>query len=239
MFEIAICEDNKSFSSELETIVNRKFIQHNLECKIQCFYSGEDILDSVLNNTENHDIIFFDIDLPKLSGIEVARKIREVNESIIFIFITCLNQKVYEALDLSIFHFVRKDHFYKEINSVIDLLIKNLNYLTKSYPFLIGDTSIYFKLYSITYIEVLNRKIILHTLNDSYISNYRSLKDLPFDWIGNHFYEVYNGIIVNLNHVKEFVDNKIILSGESIVYVSRRKLHKFKEEFFKYISSNR
>lgn len=237
MFKIAICEDNKSFASELKTIIYRKFIQHNLECKIQLFYSGEDIIDSVLNYNENYDVIFFDIELPKLSGIEVAKKIREHNNDIIFIFITYLNEKVYEALNLTIFHFIRKSHFDEEISSILELLIKNIDYLTNKYPFPVGEKDIYFKIYDILYIEVHNRQVILHTTKNIYVTNYRSLKDLSFKWSENQFYEVYRGIIVNLNHVKDFTNDKIILSNGSIVYIARRRFNKFKQEFYSYISS--
>lgn len=239
MFKIAVCEDNKTFSFELKSIIEKKFNQYNMECDISCFYSGEDILDEILNSREKYDVIFFDIELPKLNGIEVARKIRELYDDIIFIFITYLDEKVYEALDLTIFHFIRKSHFQKEINLILDSLIKKLDYLTEKYAFPIDENNIYFKLYDIIYLEILNRQLIIHTSENTYISTYRSLKDIPFDLTEKHFYEVYRGIMINLNHVKDFIDNKIMLSNGDIVYIARRRLHGFKEEFYKYISSKR
>ncbi|SHE71337.1 two component transcriptional regulator, LytTR family [Tissierella praeacuta DSM 18095] len=239
MFKIGICEDNKIFSLELKSIIERKFTQYNLESKINCFYSGEDTLEGILNAKERYDIIFFDIELPKLNGIEVARKIRELYDDTIFIFITYLDEKVYEALDLTIFHFIRKSHFQKEINLILDSLIKKLDYLTEKYAFPIGEDNVYFRLYDILYLEILNRQLIIHTKENVYTSTYRSLKDISFDLTKKHFYEVYRGIMVNLNHVKDFIDNKIILSNGDIVYIARRRLNGFKEEFYKYISSKR
>ena len=45
--------------------------------------------------------------------------------------------------------------------------------------------------------------------------------------------------MVNLNHVKDFIDNKINLSNGDALYISRRRLTSFKETFFRYISSKR
>lgn len=239
MFKIGICEDDKDFALELKEIIHRRFIKYNLECKIQCFYSGEDILDTMVNSKKKFDIIFFDIELPNLNGIEVARQIRSLDDSIIFIFITYLNEKVYEVLDLNIFNFIRKSHFTKEINVVLEALIKRLDYLTQKYPFPIDDKTIYFKLYDILYLEVLNRQLIIHTKGSNYTTNFRSLKDIPFKLVENQFYEVYRGVVVNLNHIEDILDNKIILSDKSIVYISKRKLNSFKQEFFKYISFKR
>ncbi|MGO1470392.1 MAG: LytR/AlgR family response regulator transcription factor [Tissierella sp.] len=239
MFRIGICEDNKNFVLELKEIIYNKFIQYNLKCEVQCFYLGEDLLDSMLNTEEKYDIIFFDIELPKLNGIEVARKIRDLDKDIVFIFITYLNEKVYEALDLHIFHFIRKDHFYEEIDPILESLIKRLDYLTVIHLFPINNEEVYFKLYDILYFEVLDRQLILHTKDDKYITNYRSLKDIPFDLVENQFHQVYRGIVVNLNHVKDFIDDKLILSNDIVIYIARRRRNSFKEKFYELIASKR
>lgn len=193
----------------------------------------------MLNSNIEFDIIFFDIELPGINGIETARKIRELDNSIIFIFITYLNEKVYEVLDLQIFNFVRKSHFHKEIDRILDSLIKRLGYLAEKYPFPIGDIEIYLKLYDIIYLEVLNRRVIVHTKTTNYTSNYRYLKEIPYDLREKQFFEIYRGIMVNLNHVKDLIDNKINLSNKDTLYISRRRLSSFKETFFRYISSKR
>ncbi|OLS03034.1 LytR/AlgR family response regulator transcription factor [Tissierella creatinophila] len=239
MFNIAICEDDKNFALELNKTIYRKFLNYNLKCKIQIFYSGEDILHNIFDLGERYDIIFFDIELPGVDGIEVAKNIRYLDEDSIFIFITYLNEKVYEALNLNIFHFIRKDYFHKEIDNILELLIKKLDYLTKSYLFSIGDEEIYFKLHDILYFEVLNRKLILNTEDKKHISNYRSLKDIPFNLIENYFYEVYRGVVINLNHVRDFKDDKIILSNDAVIYIARRRSNDFKQEFYKFIASKR
>ena len=235
MFIIGICEDNKEFSIELKAKIKEKFFQYNLHCEIYCFYSGEEIL----NSNIEFDIIFFDIKLPGINGIETARKIRELDNSIIFIFITYLDEKVYEVLDLQIFNFIRKSHFHEEIDRTLDSLIKRLGYLAEKYPFPIGDIKIYLKLYDIIYLEILNRRVVIHTRTTNYTSKYRSLKEIPYNLKEKQFFEIYRGIMVNLNHVKDFIDNKINLSNGDALYISRRRLTSFKETFFRYISSKR
>lgn len=237
--KIAICEDNEAFALDLKKIIDRKFIQYNLECEIHCFYSGEEILSNIDNTGKKYDIIFFDIELPRLSGIEVATKIREKYNDIIFIFITYLNEKVYEVLDLNIFHFIRKDYFYEEVDSILKLLIKKIDYLFKVYKFPVDSVEMYFKLNDIIYLEVLDRQLLLHTADNEYISNYRTLKDIPFKIKENYFFEIYRGILVNLSHVNDFIDDKVILSNEAILYLARRRIKDFKQEFFKYISTKR
>ena len=135
MFKIAICEDNKNFIFELKSVIERKIFLYDIKCKIRSFYSGEELLENIIDLKEKYDIIFFDIDLPGLNGIDTAKKIRELHSDTIFIFITYLNEKVYEALDLTIFHFVRKSHFDKEIDMILDLLMQKIEYLAENILF--------------------------------------------------------------------------------------------------------
>ena len=239
MFRIGICEDDKLFSSHLEMIITKKFFQYDIDCKVDCFYSGEDLLNIFLNLDQNYDGIFFDIGLPGLSGIDTARKIREINENCIFIFVTSLDEKIYEALDLTIFHFIRKSHFHIEVDQVLNSLIGKLDYLLKKYSFTIGDDNIYLRICEIIYLEVLVRHVIIHTSEKEYVSNYRSLKEIPYNLEKNHFYEIYRGIVINLNHVENLMDDKVMLSNKKTLYIARRRSNDFREEFFKYLALRR
>lgn len=239
MFKIAICEDNKNFVSELKSIIERKLFQYDIKCEIKSFYSGEALLENVLNQKYKYDIIFFDIELPGLSGIDTAKEIRKLHSDTIFIFITYLNEKVYEALDLTIFHFVRKSHFEEEIDMILDSLMEKLEYLTERHPFPIDDNTIYFKIADVLYFEVFDRELFIHTKENVYKTNLRSLKDIPFDLEVKSFYEIYRGVVINLSHVKDFIDNEVILSNGNTLFISRRKLKEFKKKFYKYISSKR
>lgn len=239
MFRIGICEDDKYFLSQLEKIVTNKFFQNNIDCKVDCYNSGEDLLNEILNRDDGYDVIFFDIDLPGLNGIETARKIREKDRNCLFIFVTSLNEKVYEALDLTIFHFIRKSHFEKEVDQVLDSLINKLDYLLGKHPFPIENENIYLQIRNIIYLEVINRHVIIHTTEDGYISNYRTLKEIPFNLEDYHFFEIYRGLVVNLNHVEDLVDDKAITSDGKALYIARRRLSDFKDQFYMHIAMRR
>lgn len=64
----------------------------------------------------------------------------------------------------------------------------------------------------------------------------RSLKGIPFNLEDKNFYEIYRGVVINLSHVKDFIDNEVILSNDNTLFISRRKLKGFKDKFYKYIS---
>lgn len=237
MLRIGICEDNKDFSQNLKSKIEQKLFKNDIDYEIDCFYSGEDIINHIMNSGTVYDIIFFDIDLPNLNGIDTARRIRGLHEETLFIFISYLDNRVFEALNLNIFQFVRKNYFEKEIDTVLDSLIEKLDNLVTKYRFPVYDEIMYLKLSEIVYLKVDDRYVIVHTKNDSYRTDYRTLTKVPIDFKNKGFFEIYKGIMVNLIHVKSLDGNQITLSNNDIVQISRRKLSDFREEFYKNIAS--
>lgn len=236
MLKIAICEDESTFAKALESIICSKLVKLDLHYSIYLFSSGEELLDKIINEEERYDVIFFDVQLPGIDGTETARKVRQIDDIAIFIFITSMNDEIYKILDLKIFNFVRKSHFELEIGSVLDLLVNNFGELIKYYTFPIDEDSISLKLYEILYFEVLNRSVIIHVKNESYTTKYRTLKDIPIDLTENNFYEIYRGIMVNLNKIKDVQDNSITLMNGKKLFISRRRVREFNEIYFKFLT---
>lgn len=69
MIRIGICEDNKYFDEELKTSIEKKFLKNDIDHKIDCFYSGIDIINYIFNFEIEYDIIFFDIDICHIFSI--------------------------------------------------------------------------------------------------------------------------------------------------------------------------
>jgi len=71
MFRIAICDDEPAVCSQIETILLNYSEESNLDIEIQVFYSGEELC-KFLEDGEGFDLIFLDIELKLINGIEVA-----------------------------------------------------------------------------------------------------------------------------------------------------------------------
>lgn len=237
MLKIAICEDEEIFAEKLKSIINSRLIKVDLDYIIHIFISGEELLDKINTNQERYDVIFFDIQLPGIDGTETARKVREIDDVALFIFITSMNHEIYKILNLRLFNFVRKSHFVLEIISVLDNLLDNFSELVKYYTFPTEDGSVSLKLYEILYFEVLNRYVIIHTTNKSYTTKHRTLSDIPINLEDNNFFEIYRGIMVNLNQIKNINENTITLVNGQDLFIARRKIKPFNDMYFKFLSS--
>lgn len=238
MLRIAICEDNKKFASNLQNIINKKISKNEIDFHIDVFNSGEKLIYKIFKENKNYDVIFFDIELTGISGIDASKQIRKNNKDILFIFITQLDNEVYEVLDLNIFHFIRKSHFEEEIDKVLNLLIKNMDKFVERYSFSTINDEKHMKLSEILSFEIINRHVFIQTRNEKFETTYRVMKDLPVDLKDKAFFRINRGQYVNLNHINDFTENKITLSNEESLYVARRRIHDFKDEFLEFMIEN-
>ncbi len=98
MFQIAVCNDEKIIAQDIENMI-KKILP---KCDISKYFSGRDLLESCLK----FDIIFLDIQMENMNGIETAREIRRRDIDTIIIFITGIKEYVFEAFDVAAFHYL-------------------------------------------------------------------------------------------------------------------------------------
>ena len=99
---IAICDDDEIFLSRLEKQIRAELQQLNVVGEIVSYTDSEKLLETKLHQTE---IFFLDIDMPEVTGMELAAKLEEQNPQAIVIFISNHEEAVFEAIP-TISHFV-------------------------------------------------------------------------------------------------------------------------------------
>ncbi|HIT85165.1 MAG TPA: response regulator [Candidatus Ornithomonoglobus intestinigallinarum] len=115
MVNIAICDDNIEHISALE-----KYLFEISNIKIECdaYLSGESLVDAYKNNIERYDVVFLDMEMRELNGIETANLIREFDEHIIIVFVTSHSEYMKESFQCQPFRFIEKPLDYDELKKV-------------------------------------------------------------------------------------------------------------------------
>lgn len=225
---IIICDDNKVECEILKGKVFQYFEKHNIEIKIDVFYSAKSILDQ----TEKFDIIFMDIEFEKENGLQVINEYRKDHFSI-NILVTSHREQMPNGYRAKAFRFLCKPINDFSLKEALDSALIELNTKKK---FVVesdfGMTVIYEN--EIIYIEAGDKYIGIRTKENFYrmkgtISGI--LKELnPFDFIIPH-----RTYIVNMNYISA-IDNRFVYihNGEKIK-ISRLKKKEFQEKFFSFI----
>lgn len=98
MIRIAIVDDEKVIKEQIKKLIEKK----HTDCEIDTYGTGEDLLkaDSV------YDIIFLDIQMDGMNGIDTARALRQKADNTVLIFITGVKEYVFDAFDVAAFHYL-------------------------------------------------------------------------------------------------------------------------------------
>ena len=117
---IKIVDDDQVFAKKIESMVYDGFKDIFLDYSIDCITSHfED------RYFEKGDIFFLDIDLKEKNGIKIAEKIRENNSNAIIIFVSAMNDMIFDSLIVQPFYFIRKDNFDRDMKIACTLIQKS------------------------------------------------------------------------------------------------------------------
>lgn len=165
MINIAICDDEKKTVRELERRTKSFFNQSGTETAIAGFYDGASLLESA--SATDYDVIFLDIRMSAPDGMETARKLREMRFKGYIIFVTVLEDYVFDAFEVSAYDYLVKPVENEKFLRTMSRLQKRLE---SSFITIQRDGQNYFlNLDGILYCEVLNRKIYIHTSDGGYV----------------------------------------------------------------------
>jgi DNA-binding LytR/AlgR family response regulator len=232
VLNVAICEDDNIFMDRVRTIVDSYFKGNKYKVDIDEYSDGEEIVRGVIHDETKYDIIFFDIDMPRLNGIEAARLVREVDKDFILIFLTSLDEEVYKVFELDTFRFIRKSNFDEEIYPVLESVLKRVSENSTRYEFKTKDGTVKLPITEILYFNMVNRRINIKTLTSTYITTKTVFKEIEESLSNKGFISIYRGMMVNINLIKRINKDTIELDNGEILQVSRYKLPELRKAFF-------
>ena len=83
---IAICDDNETDIKYIGKIIKKEFAAHNINCELSLHTDAKSLLD--VNQSQPFDVIFLDLDMPRLNGMDVASQLNKSNSAAEIIFVT-------------------------------------------------------------------------------------------------------------------------------------------------------
>lgn len=234
MIRIAVVEDEKLAWELLQKMLKRYSEERHLLFNIVYYESAEDFIRKF---TSEFDLVFMDIQMPDMDGMQAAKKLRDQDGEIPLVFVTNLAQMASQGYDVQAFDFLIKplhyDSFALHMNRVVQFLNKRQRQkvLISS-----GGQKICIAVEDIYYVEVRNHTLIYHTSSEDY-SQRGSMGSAQKLLAGQNFSLCNNCYLVNLRHVYA-VDKYNVSVGNSVLQISHPKKKKFMEELNAYIGGS-
>ena len=229
MFKIAVCDDVASVCNELKTMIMD--MKNDLICKeitIDTFYSGEALIDNI--KEENlYDLIFLDIELGKINGVEVGHIIRKQMEDYVTKIIYISSKDIYDRqlFDVQPLHFLKKPIDSKKVFDDIQLAMKISEKENRNFEFKSFRNTIKVPYRDILYFESRGRKVFLVGTKNNY-TFYGNIKDLE-EVLPKFFIHPNRSYFVNYEFVACFKFEELIMTDGSIIPISRNKRKEIRE----------
>lgn len=217
---IAIVDDQKIEIKLLTKYIDTYMAEKGLNnYEVSSFLSADSFLESFEKDT--YSLIFLDIYMEKMNGVELARKIRDVDSNSLIVFSTSSNEFAMESYEVNAKFYLVKPYTYESFSSMMKLVLPEKT-LSKQFTTL-SDGKKFIPI-NVIYSEYFNHKITVHQKYDEDFSTRLSQNEFEealseFDYL----ISCNRGIIINLNEVKKLDTDSVTMSDKSVLPVSRGK----------------
>lgn len=225
--EIAVCDDEQIYIDRIVKYIEVYSEEYELDINVTAYNSGNSLLKDIEDDQSKYDIIFLDVEMPNIDGVDAARKIRKITKDVIICFVTSYDKYAIQAYGVEALAYVVKPVAYAELKRVLARAVVLVQY---AYDYkeaeeryievpVARDTRIV-DVRTIQYIEKRRNQCVLHC-TDAEITCYETLKKLCSRLDKNTFIYVHQGYIVNFNSIKEVKENVVCLGDGVEVPLSR------------------
>lgn len=237
MYNFAIIDDDETFLNILNNKLTHLLFSIDIDYQIQSYDKPTEFLKSIDNQT--YDIIFLDIDMPKLDGISLAKKLRTIQHPPIIIFVTSKEKYMRNAFGLNVFSFLVKNSIDNELETILTECIQYIDN-NKSIILKTDKGLQHFYIDDIICIYSEDRKIKLITFFEDYQVYQETLNSLEKKINSLQFIYPNRSSIVNLKYVSNTKKGCITFEySDHIEYISRDKIKYFDKKLTEYILEQR
>ncbi|MDE6743409.1 MAG: LytTR family DNA-binding domain-containing protein [Lachnospiraceae bacterium] len=214
---IGICDDEKELRTSLRRVIERVAQLDGLEYKVSEYGSGEEILKEL--KADAPELLFLDIEMDGIDGMEAARAIRKTHKDMVIIFVTAYPDFVFQGYEVHAFHYILKPYKEEKIKEVFRKALEELNLQAEQY-YAVEQKSgtLRLRLKEVRYFQSDRKKVIAET-EDGKIEFYGKLNDIETALPG-YFIRIHNRYLVNLNYVTK-VESSQCICAEKMLPVSR------------------
>lgn len=234
---IAICDDDRLMSGQIENLVNQVFHGETSKFNTEVFFSGDSLLSFLTQSPNYFQMYLLDIEMAGTDGLATAAKIREADPDAVIIFMTSHSELMSEAFEVLAFQFIVKPFDNEKAIGIISSAVRYLQKRKGVFQF-VSQKKIYtFFLNQISYIESSGRKIFLHTTDRETYEYYGTLKDAREQVKGILFAQIHNSIIINLESLSTVESNFVYLKEGEKLPISKKFHASFHEQFQQFVLS--
>ena len=226
--QIFICDDEP----QMLTDIAKKVMECLPDSNVRAFSSGLELLHC--QKIETCDILLLDIDMPDITGLEIARHLASREKRSLLLFVTSHDELVYDSFQYHPFAFIRKSCFDMEIMAALTDCLHELEHRERHFCFRAEGNRVCLFLTDILYFEAEGNYLKLFSKTGQYRfrSTITSVENTLTDC---GFIRIHKGFLINQAAVRLFGAEKVELSEGTTLPIGKSYTKKAREQFLRYM----
>lgn len=228
MLKIAICDDEEYFRDLLEHMIHEWISQKGKECVIEKYSSGVELL-ALGKHVDEIQLLFLDINMDAMDGLETAKKIRETQKKLSIVFVTAFVSYSIEGYKVNAFRYLLKNDtdMKRSVSECLNAFFEQIGEKkdTVELHFREGKKWIYVE--HILYVESRLHKLFFLIVNDTgtteIFTSYDTLNHIEELLKKKSFMRIHQSFLVNMNHIRKMERYMATLTGGFKIPVARAR----------------
>lgn len=214
----AICDDSPTDREMICAYLDR-WTKERGNCVTKSMFSSAENFLFQSEDNRAYDLLLLDIEMKELSGVALARKIREGNREVQIVFISGYDDYISDGYDVEALNYILKPVDYEKFAAVLDKAADKIKKNERAVFFELNDGMVRVPMYEIIYIEVRGNYITAHTVNED-LSVKTTLSKIEKE-LDSRFFRTSRSYLVNLRYVRRTSKKEVTLLDGTTVPLSR------------------
>lgn len=233
MIRFAVVEDDAQFREKIERYLHRCEEEMGQSFSVRTFESGRQFL---TDYRSEYDIIFLDIEMPWLNGMETAKRIRQVDRKTAIVFITQMANYAVQGYEVEAIDFIVKPFTYETFSYKLErILSRTADRREKDSLIVKSDDRVYnIRISKLQYVEISGHTLIYHT-DKKQLTLRGSMREAEQQLAGHGFCKCSQSYLVNLRFVTQ-VDAGAVYLNDTAIPISRGKKKEIVQEMSDFLA---
>ena len=229
---ICLVDDESTQLDYLKLIIEKWANKNNRDLTLHFYHSAEEMLFES-NESFPFDMILLDIQMGKMNGIDLAKKIRETDKKVIIAFISGIADYVYEGYEVQAVRYILKPINVNEVNKLLDYAAIHLETEERYIIVSVSGEKKKVNYDDILYFESMGHYITVHLEQEEFEYKY-NISTLCQELVGTEFVRTHRSYVVNVTYIEKITRSECQLIHNIKVPLSRSSYKAVNEKFINY-----
>ena len=240
MLKVAVVDDDKTALLISKGAIEQFLQDNNVAFSIDAFSNSLAFISKA--EEEHYTLVFLDIDIDEINGIELGKKVKDINPQIDIIYLSQREDLVFDTLFLHPFGFIRKSKLIQDFPSVLQLYLDTHQTMNENTSQLVVSSKsgvINIKVDDIMYIEGNKNYQTIYAKDGSTLEVRLSMGDLEKQLTPKGFIRIHKGYLVNYIYIRKIVKNDVLITNNKILPLAGKRKDEIMEQYLSVSRANK